>query len=258
MRDLTLAEPTSFDAMATVATLLSDRQLNEAFTRAGLLQMWRDSIYRFERSGIWALRFWGALSPVVRGRMLDGETLRFGSLTAAQKDALRMFVYLSDDRDYRTAIRPSDRGYGLDQQDADWLKSAWPGWSERSGLVDYEPTSQLPDGIPFDARIGMRQSIGNALEVRNDRGWSMTMTEPSAVTSGYYKNDRGTPWLVRPTKQHRRFFTVWLTPTLAKGLALSTYEKPTGEPRPYDQQAKELQERLEKAYKIRHGGGSPR
>ena len=156
--------------------------------------------------------------------MLDGETLRFGSLSSAQQEAVRTFVYLTDERDYSTLIRRSDMSYGLDLKDAEWQASAWPGWSELDNNGDYEPTSQLPNGISSDARIGMRKSVGDALEVSNERGWSMKMIETSAITSGYYTTDEGSSYLVRPIKQHRRFFTVWLTPTLAKGIALTSFE----------------------------------
>jgi hypothetical protein len=41
---------------------------------------------------------------------------------------------------------------------------------------------------------------------------------------------------------------------LTKGTTLSFFELPVGEPKPYSEQPAELQERLERAYKVRRGG----
>ncbi len=254
VRDLTIKTPVTLDVIADVATLLTDRQLENTFVISTLLRDWRDAFHGSHREEVWALRFLGTLSPVVRKRMLDGEKLRYSGLSKKQKDALQTFVYLCDRSDFESELSASDTELGLDVPDIEWMRSAWPKWEEHDFRRDTEPSSQLPNGIPADAMIGLRHSVGSALEVSNGAGWSMKMTESSAIISGYYKNEDGSPYLVRPITQQRHFFTVWLTPEVTKGVTLSVYDKATGEAKPYDQQSSELRNRLERAYKIRHGG----
>jgi hypothetical protein len=160
---------------------------------------------------------------------------------------------LCDDRDFIGGFY--DEKLGLENEDLAWLKQAWPGFKPKGSNADYEPTAQLPSGIPADAMVGMRHSVGHALEVSNGIGWQMAMTEEGAIISGYYKNDNGDAFLVRPTAEQRYFFTVWLMPGLAKGTEMSVIEKAKGTAKPYSELDAAIRDRMERAYKVRQGGG---
>lgn len=253
VRDLAVREPLTLDSHAEIAIALTDRQIENplmfSLTR-GMMPL----LYSSNREKVWALRFWGSLSPAQRKGILEGQMISLGSLAAQQREALTMFLFLSDDRDLDAEVSTRDTEMGLETADAAWLDANWPQWRDQGFPGAVEPSAQLPNGVPRDALVGMGLVVADALEVSNGAGWSRTMSEANAVGSGYYKSEGVSDYLVRPTKHRRYRLTVRLSPALTKGTTLSFFDPPVGEPKPYSEQPAELQGRLERAHKIRRGG----
>ncbi|HVT12688.1 MAG TPA: hypothetical protein VHE55_10515 [Fimbriimonadaceae bacterium] len=257
LRDISLQDVKALDMGLLAVSLVSDRQV----------MSWQfQSLFRNKRCGEWffdqtqaklyALRFWASLSPDDRQR-LEGGPVRFGSLTPNQQGLLTAMVYRLDQRDFEHDVEMmGGKESGLEKDDVAWIAKMWPKAidSDRWLSWDTEPSQQFPSGIPSDALVSAHTSQVNALVIANGDGWSMAMSEASAIRSGYYKPGSA-EFTAQPAVEDRLFLTVD-TQTASKGLELPAIT-PDGEAKSvhYSDLPEATRNRLEKAYRAMHEGG---
>lgn len=251
IRDLLRLNPLSLDSYAEAISLGTTRQLRG--TIAKYLFRWSPLKLEPDRNPttLHALRLWGSLTPNTRKRLLAGETLRYGSLSPAQQNAVRLFIIHTEDRPWTMAVDFME-GYPPEQEEVEWIKKNWKATIEQYRPM-FDATEYLPQGISPDTEIGFRKSSIPAVVASNTNGWSMSMSELSAIVSGYLRPE-GTETLIVQTLQDLYTVSVW-TPEKLFGRQIVITQPGRGEPKPFGQLPEEVKKRVRDAVKKRNGGG---
>lgn len=248
IRDL-LLEQFSLDAGAKVAGLLSDFQSQGMALQAWAFSRW-DLSFRGDENGIDILRLWNDLSRQQRTALVAGQTIYGSSLNSRQ----RADIYRHIERMGRAFNAGAySANPVVDPSDYEWLNANWGYPNE--GLDD-EVTEILPHGIPRDAAVSLHQAEGDGIEFTNKEGWKGRMSASDAVQSGYYKAENQ-KFQMRTLKEFRSYFTFDLFENFRRGFVIRGFGPPSE--KVYDSPSElpeALRNRLDEAYKKRHGGGS--
>ncbi len=251
IRDLLRLNPLSFDSYAEAIAQGSIRQLRGTISK----HLFYRSPLKLEPdrspTTLHTLRLWGSLSRETRKSLLAGSTLRYGSLNPSQQSAVRLFILHTEDLPWTMAVDFMEE-YPPEKEEVEWLKKNWKATLEQYRPI-FDATEYLPQGISPDTEIGFRKSSIPAVVASNARGWSMSMSEVSAIGSGYLRPD-STEFLIVPTLQDLYTISVW-TPEKIFGRQIALTHPAKGDPKPLSQLPEEIQTRVRDAMKKRSGGG---